>query len=269
MFTRHRPWVTGASLAIVTVLGRRRRRAAPSDEPAARSAARARRQHHAGLRRLVQNRDGSFSMLIGYYNRNSKEPLDIPVGPNNRIEPGDPDQGQPTHFEIGRQWGVFVDQGAEGLRQRRSITWTIVVERRDAVGAVHAEQGLSDHVRSRNSAWATSRRRSRFHEGGAEGHGPADGRRRQLDRHGRTSRSRSASGSRIRRRQGGRSADAVAAHGSVATVSFHKFRGPGNVTFDKRAHSGAASRASMVTRDGDVQRARRIPAARAGQRRIG
>src|SRR6267143_352066 len=54
------------------------------------------------------NPDGSFSMLLGYYNRNTKEALDIPVGPNNRVEPGGPDQGQPTHFEVGRQWGVFV-----------------------------------------------------------------------------------------------------------------------------------------------------------------
>src|SRR5450432_2498439 len=54
------------------------------------------------------NPDGSFSMLLGYYNRNTKEALDIPVGPKNRVQPGDPDQGQPTHFEIGRQWGVFV-----------------------------------------------------------------------------------------------------------------------------------------------------------------
>ena len=44
------------------------------------------------------NPDGTFSMLIGYYNRNTKEVLDIPVGPNNRVEPGGPDQGQPTHF---------------------------------------------------------------------------------------------------------------------------------------------------------------------------
>ena len=55
-----------------------------------------------------KNDDGSFSMLIGYYNRNSKEALTVPVGPNNRIEPGEPDQGQPTFFEMGRQWGVFV-----------------------------------------------------------------------------------------------------------------------------------------------------------------
>ena len=37
-----------------------------------------------------ENEDGSFSLLIGYFNRNSKEALDIPIGPNNRIEPGAP-----------------------------------------------------------------------------------------------------------------------------------------------------------------------------------
>ena len=28
--------------------------------------------------------------------------LDIPIGPDNRIEPGGPDLGQPTHFLTGR-----------------------------------------------------------------------------------------------------------------------------------------------------------------------
>src|SRR5580693_7731310 len=54
-----------------------------------------------------QNKDGTFSMLFGYYNRNLKQELDIPVGENNRFEPGPPDQGQPTHFLPRRQWGVF------------------------------------------------------------------------------------------------------------------------------------------------------------------
>jgi len=40
-----------------------------------------------------QNKDGSFSILFGYYNRNEKQVLDIPIGPRNRIEPGGPDQG--------------------------------------------------------------------------------------------------------------------------------------------------------------------------------
>src|SRR5438552_14311282 len=54
-----------------------------------------------------KNPDGSFTLLLGYYNRNLKQTLDIPVGPENRIEPGGPDQGQPTHFLPRRHWGVF------------------------------------------------------------------------------------------------------------------------------------------------------------------
>jgi hypothetical protein len=73
-----------------------------------------------------RNDDGSFSMLIGYYNRNSKEALTIPVGPNNRIEPGEPDQGQPTFFEMGRQWGVFVIKVPKDFGTK-VIRWTLTV----------------------------------------------------------------------------------------------------------------------------------------------
>jgi hypothetical protein len=72
-----------------------------------------------------QNEDGTFSLLVGYYNRNSKETMEIPVGPNNRIEPGDIDQGQPTHFEVGRQWGVFAIKVPKDFG-KKTITWTIV-----------------------------------------------------------------------------------------------------------------------------------------------
>ncbi len=64
-----------------------------------------------------KNADGSFTLLVGYYNRNSKQTLDIPVGPDNRVEPGGPDRGQPTHFLLQRQWGVFTDSRAGGLRR--------------------------------------------------------------------------------------------------------------------------------------------------------
>ena len=73
-----------------------------------------------------RNDDGTFSMLVGYYNRNSKEPLTIPVGPNNKIEPGDPDQGQPTYFETGRQWGVFVITVPKDFG-KKVIKWTLTV----------------------------------------------------------------------------------------------------------------------------------------------
>jgi hypothetical protein len=54
-----------------------------------------------------RNPDGSFNMVFGYLNRNYEEILDIPVGPNNRLEPGDADQGQPTVFFPRRQQFMF------------------------------------------------------------------------------------------------------------------------------------------------------------------
>ena len=54
-----------------------------------------------------QNPDGSFNMLFGYMNGNWEEEPDVPVGPDNTIEPGGPDQGQPTHFFPRRNRFVF------------------------------------------------------------------------------------------------------------------------------------------------------------------
>src|SRR5262249_7071197 len=71
------------------------------------------------------NADGTSTLLFGYYNRNTKETFDIPVGPNNKIEPGDPDQGQPTYFETGRQWGVVAVQVPSDFGTK-AVTWTIV-----------------------------------------------------------------------------------------------------------------------------------------------
>ena len=72
-----------------------------------------------------KNPDGTFSLLIGYYNRNLKQPLEIPIGPDNRIEPGGPDQGQPAHFLPRRQWGVFVVTVPADFGDR-TLTWTLV-----------------------------------------------------------------------------------------------------------------------------------------------
>jgi hypothetical protein len=46
----------------------------------------------------MPNADGSFTMVFGYMNSNWQQEFDIPIGPQNMIEPGGPDQGQPTHF---------------------------------------------------------------------------------------------------------------------------------------------------------------------------
>src|SRR4029077_807912 len=78
------------------------------------------------------NPDGTFSLLAGYYNRNLKQELDVPAGQNNRIEPGGPDQGQPTHFLPGRQWGIFIIKVAKDFGEKK-LTWTLVVNGRTTV----------------------------------------------------------------------------------------------------------------------------------------
>lgn len=57
-----------------------------------------------------EDEDGMIALSFGYYNRNTEEVLEIPIGPANRIigaTDGSPDQGQPTRFEVERHWGVF------------------------------------------------------------------------------------------------------------------------------------------------------------------
>jgi hypothetical protein len=71
------------------------------------------------------NADGSFSLLFGYYNRNLKQELDIPIGPENHIDPGGPDQGQPTHFLTRRRWGMFTITVPKDFGGKK-LTWTLV-----------------------------------------------------------------------------------------------------------------------------------------------
>ena len=70
-----------------------RRAAATGAQPPRRSVCAA-RPIYPGIRRLgtAQGRH-QRSSCIGYYNRNKDQTLDIPIGPNNRIEPGGPDMG--------------------------------------------------------------------------------------------------------------------------------------------------------------------------------
>jgi len=70
-------------------------------------------------------RDGTNALLIGYFNRNKTQELDIPIGPENNIEPGGPDQGQPTHFLTGRQYGMFAITVPKDFGTKK-LTWTIV-----------------------------------------------------------------------------------------------------------------------------------------------
>jgi hypothetical protein len=86
------------------------------------------------------NPDGSRSMYFGYINRNYVETPAVPIGPDNKIEPGAPDQGQPTVFgtRIHRQaFSVMVpkDWG------KKELVWSVTVrgETERAVAWLQAE----------------------------------------------------------------------------------------------------------------------------------
>lgn len=70
--------------------------------------------------------NGDRFFLIGYFNRNTSDTLEIPVGPNNRIEPGGPDLGQPTTFMPGRHIGMFIVKAPRQFTPQDTLTWTLV-----------------------------------------------------------------------------------------------------------------------------------------------
>ena len=188
------------------------------------------------------NPDGSFSMLVGYYNRNSKEALDIPVGPNNRVEPGPVDQGQPTHFETGRQWGVFVIKVPKDFGTK-AITWTIASNGETLSVPFTLNKGYPI-TPFKELGMGNQPPVLAFSQGGAKFTGPP------------TAIAASFNGTVnqampinvwVEDPKAPGDAETAAARGgpsSVATVSLHKFRGPGKVTFDKPR--------AMVAKQGDV-----------------
>jgi hypothetical protein len=97
------------------------------------------------------NPDGSFEMVFGYLNRNYKEEPEIPIGPDNNIEPGGPDHGQPTHFYPRRQQFMFKVHVPADFG-KKELTWTLTRNGRTdkAVGSLVMEYELSELVLASN-----------------------------------------------------------------------------------------------------------------------
>jgi hypothetical protein len=72
-----------------------------------------------------RNPDGSFSMWFGYFNRNNEEEVDVPIGPENTFDPGNGDQGQPTHFYPGRHWWVFKVVVPKEWPKDKRLVWAL------------------------------------------------------------------------------------------------------------------------------------------------
>jgi hypothetical protein len=72
----------------------------------------------------MPNADGTFTMYFGYMNSNWLQEFDVPIGPDNSIEPGGPDQGQPTHFYPRRNPFLFTIKVPKDLGSKELI-WTL------------------------------------------------------------------------------------------------------------------------------------------------
>lgn len=85
--------------------------------------------------------DKSINMHFGYLNRNYAEQPEIPVGPNNKLEPGAPDRGQPTFFYTRTNRNLFTVNVPATWGKTDELTWTVTFngQTQKAVGWLQAE----------------------------------------------------------------------------------------------------------------------------------
>jgi hypothetical protein len=94
-----------------------------------------------------QNADGSFDMIFGYMNENWEEETDVPIGPDNIIEPGGPDRGQPTHFFPRRNRFVFRVRVPKDWGDK-DLIWTLTTHGRTvkAYGSLRLDYLVDDMI---------------------------------------------------------------------------------------------------------------------------
>jgi hypothetical protein len=73
----------------------------------------------------IANEDGSTTYVFGFANKNALEIVDIPLGPNNFLEPAQFDGVQPTHFP------TYSRGGFVGLQERGVFAVTVPQEMKD------------------------------------------------------------------------------------------------------------------------------------------
>jgi len=191
-----------------------------------------------------KNPDGTFTMSFGYYNRNTAEAVDIPIGPDNFISPGDRNQGQPTHFQSRRHWGVFGVKVPADFG-KKEVLWTLKFRGASYAipGMLHANwqiDALEGEAGSGNTPPVL-----KFSETGPEGSGPA----------GVTVGPMTASAGTplaltVWAKDDGKSASSVAGRGRGAqpvSLAWIKHQGPGAVTFAPQTGRAASTGEQMTT----------------------
>jgi hypothetical protein len=100
-----------------------------------------------------RNPDGTYTLYFGYFNRNSEEELDVPVGPDNTFDVGG-DRGQPTHFYPARKWWVFKTVVPADWPKDRRLVWTLTTygKTNQAKGWLQPEWEVDQDLVAKNAA---------------------------------------------------------------------------------------------------------------------
>jgi hypothetical protein len=190
-----------------------------------------------------RNSDGTFSLSFGYFNRNSEEVVRIPIGPDNFIEPGNQNQGQPTEFHPRRHWGVFAVRVPADFGDKK-VTWTVRFRGANYAipGSLHQNwqiDALEGEAGSGNTPPAV-----KFAADGPEGSGPG----------GITAGPLAAAVGKplsitAWARDDGKSASSIAGRGTAANVTLTWFshQGPGKVTFEPATGRAGAAGGQVTT----------------------
>lgn len=77
----------------------------------------------------IANEDGTTTLIFGFANQNRSATVDVPVGPNNKLEPAQFDGVQATHFPVYNRGGFvgIQERGAFGVTVPADMAGTEVI----------------------------------------------------------------------------------------------------------------------------------------------
>jgi hypothetical protein len=176
-----------------------------------------------------RNSDGTFTISFGYFNRNTQEVIEVPVGAENFVSPGERNQGQPTAFQPNRAWGVFGVRVPADFGEKE-VLWTLAVRGKTYAIPGNLRPGWQIDALEGEAGSGNTPPALRFSESGPEGRGPGG-----ITAGPVAAKVGTATTLTVWARDDGKGATSVASAGRgtppPVTIAWFKHQGPGQITF--------------------------------------